>query len=64
MPHGPNKIIVCHDLIIGNNVTLFHQVTLAHGGSIRGDYLLFGAGSKLMSGFSTGDTTKIGANAL
>lgn len=32
LPHGPNGIIVGHDLIIGSNVTIFQQVTIAHGG--------------------------------
>ena len=63
LPHGPNGIIVGHDLKIGKNVIIFHQVTLAHGKSIIGDNVLFGAGSKLMSSFNIGDNVKIGANA-
>lgn len=64
LPHGPKGIIVGHDLKIGSNVVLFHQVTLAHGGSVIGDNVMFGAGSKLMSGFNVGDNVKIGANAI
>lgn len=64
MPHGPNGIIVGHDLSIGKNVTIFHQVTLAHGGGCIGDNVMFGAGSKLMSGFNIGKNVKIGANCV
>lgn len=64
LPHGPMGIIIGHDLEIGMNVTIFHQVTLAHGKSIIGDNVLFGAGSKLMSGFNVGSFSKIGANAV
>lgn len=64
LPHGPNGIIIGHDLIIGANATIFHQVTMAHGGSIIGDNVMFGAGSKLMKGFSIGNNVKIGANCV
>lgn len=45
-------------------MTIFHQVTLAHGGSVIGDNLMFGAGSKLLSGCNVSDNVKIGANAV
>lgn len=64
LPHGPNGIIIGHDLKIGKNVRIYHQVTLAHGGSIIGDDVIFGAGSKLLSGFNIGNNVKIGANAV
>jgi len=32
LPHGPNGIIVGHDVMIGKNVTIYQQVTIAHGG--------------------------------
>lgn len=32
LPHGPNGIIVGHDLSIGINVTIYQQVTIMHGG--------------------------------
>lgn len=64
LPHGPNGIIIGHDLIIGDKVVIFHQVTLAHGGSVIGDNVIFGAGSKLMKGNNVGDNSKIGANCV
>ena len=32
LPHGPNGIIIGHDVHIGANCTIFQQVTIAHGG--------------------------------
>lgn len=32
LPHGPNGIIVGHDLKIGRQVVIYQQVTIAHGG--------------------------------
>lgn len=64
LPHGPNGIIVGHNLVVGSNVTLYHQVTLAHGGGKIGNNVMFGAGSKLLSGVNIGDNAKIGANCV
>lgn len=35
LPHGPNGIIVGHDLIFNGNVTIFQQVTIMHGGEVK-----------------------------
>lgn len=64
LPHGPNGIIVGHDLVIGRNVVIYHQVTLAHGGSVIGDNVTFGAGSKLLGSYNVGNDVKIGANCV
>lgn len=32
LPHGPAGIFVGHDVRVGRNVTIFQQVTIAHGG--------------------------------
>lgn len=64
LPHGPNGIIIGHDLKIGRNVRIYQQVTMAHGGSVVGDNVIFGAGSKLLEGFNVGNNVKIGANAV
>lgn len=64
LPHGPNGIIVGHDLVIGKDVVIYHQVTLAHGGSVIGSNVVFGAGSKLLSGFNVEENSKIGANCV
>ena len=34
LPHGPNGIIVGHDVSIGRNVTICQQVTIMHGGGV------------------------------
>lgn len=62
--HGPNGIIIGHDLTIGSNVTISHQVTLCHGGGVIGDNVFFGAGAKVLPGCNIGDNVKIGANAV
>ena len=64
LPHGPNGIIIGHDVYIGRNCTIFQQVTIAHGGGVIGDNVLIGAGAKVLSGVKIGDNVKIGANAV
>lgn len=32
LPHGPNGIIVGHDVVIGSNCTICQQVTISHWG--------------------------------
>lgn len=64
LPHGPNGIIVGHDVVFGSNCTIFHQVTVAHGGSHIGDDVLIGAGAKIMKGCNVGSQAKIGANCV
>jgi serine acetyltransferase len=32
LPHGPSGIFVGHDVSVGPRVTIFQQVTIAHGG--------------------------------
>lgn len=32
LPHGPNGIIIEHDVTIGKNCTIYQQVTITHGG--------------------------------
>ena len=64
MPHGPNGIIVGHDVRIGKNVTICQQVTIMHGGGQVGDNVLIGAGAKILPGVRIGDNAKIGANCV
>lgn len=64
LPHGPNGIIIGHDIKIGRNVTIYQQVTIAHGGGRIGNGVLIGAGAKILSGVNIGDYSKIGANAV
>lgn len=64
LPHGPNGIIVGHDVKIGRNVRIFQQVTIAHGGVVIGDNVVIGAGAKVLPGVTIGSNCKIGANAV
>lgn len=64
LPHGPNGIIVGHDLSVGRNVTIFQQVTIMHGGGCIGDNVIIGAGAKVLPGVKIGHNCKIGANAV
>lgn len=64
LPHGPNGIIIGHDLSFGYNVTIFQQVTVMHGGGRIGNNVMIGAGAKILPGVNIGDNAKIGANAI
>lgn len=64
LPHGPNGIILGHNLKFGKNVTIFHQVTVANGGGTIGDNVMLGAGSKVLSGVNIGKNVKVGMNAV
>ncbi|MGL4993843.1 MAG: serine O-acetyltransferase [Bacteroidales bacterium] len=64
LPHGPNGIVVGHDVQIGRNVTIFQQVTIAHGNVVIGDNCLIGAGAKILPNVRIGNNVKIGANCV
>lgn len=64
LPHGLNGIIIGHDTIIGRNVYIHQQVTIAHGNVVIGDNVLIGAGAKILSNVTIGDNVKIGANCV
>ncbi len=64
LPHGPNGIIVGHDLIFEGSVTIFQQVTIMHGGGKIGNNVMFGAGAKVLPGISIGNNVKVGANCV
>lgn len=70
LPHGGNGIVISKHAVIGDNVTIFHQVTL---GIVRygvvtkleiGNGVLIGAGAKILGEVSIGDNAKVGANAV
>lgn len=64
LPHGPKGIIIGHDLCFGENVIIYHQVTVAHGAGMIGDNVLLGAGSKVLSKVNIGKNVKVGMNAV
>lgn len=64
LPHGPNGIIIGHDVVIGANCTIYQQVTIAHGGVQIGDNVLLGAGCKILQHVKIGNNARIGANCV
>lgn len=64
-------VVIGETTIIGDNVTLYHQVTLG-GVSLKkgkrhptlGNNVLIGAGAKVLGNITIGDNAKIGANAV
>lgn len=64
LPHGPNGIIVGHDVCIGSRITIFQQVTISHGEVIIGDNVMLGAGAKVLPGVTIGNYVKVGANCV
>ncbi|TLS35158.1 serine O-acetyltransferase [Pseudalkalibacillus caeni] len=69
LPHGANGIVIHGKAIIGDNVTIFHQVTV---GAVKNPNLApriesgvqLGAGAKVLGDISIGTGAKIGANAV
>ena len=64
-------VVIGETAIIGDDVLMYHQVTL--GGRARGRFkrhptignrVLIGAGAKVIGDITVGDDAKIGANAL
>lgn len=67
LPHGLNGIIISNDAIIGENCTIYHQVTIGggNGGSPHiGNNVLIGAGAKIIGAVTIGDNVKIGAGCV
>ena len=66
-PHGLYGIIVSHNAVIGENCTIFHQVTIGEGkggAPTIGDNCLIGAGAKIIGGITVGNNVKIGAGCV
>lgn len=69
--HGMG-VVIGETACIGNDVTLYHGVTLGgvstQQGTKRhptlGDNVIVGAGAKILGGFRVGDNSKIGSNAI
>ena len=68
--HGMG-IVIGETTIIGNNCTIYHQVTLGGTGKetvkrhpTLGNNVLVGSGSKVLGNIYIGDNVKIGANAV
>ena len=68
--HGTG-VVIGETTIIGNNVTLFHGVTLGGTGKEKGkrhptigNNVFIGSGAKILGNIIVGDNVKIGANAV
>ncbi len=72
-PHGINGIYISSRSIIGDNCTIFQQVTIGsntlrnsknQGSPNVGKNVYIGAGAKIIGGIKIGDNVRIGANAV
>lgn len=67
LPHGLYGIIITHNAVIGENCTIFHQVTIGEGrggAPTVGNNVLIGAGAKLIGGIHIGNNVRIGAGCV
>lgn len=72
-PHGITGIFISQGASIGENVTIFHQVTIGSntlrdsktfGAPKIGNNVYIGAGAKIIGKVIIGDNVRIGANAV
>ena len=68
--HGTG-VVIGETAIIGNNVTIYHGVTLGGTGKETGkrhptvgDNVVIGAGAKILGSITIGDNVKVGANSV
>lgn len=68
--HGTG-VVIGETAIVGDNVTMFHGVTLGGTGKEKGkrhptigNNVFIGSGAKLLGNITIGDNVKIGANAV
>ena len=70
-PHGLSGILISAGAEIGDNCTVFHQVTIGsntakgskkQGSPKIGDNVYIGAGAKIIGGITVGNNVRIGAN--
>lgn len=74
LPHGINGTVINKKTIIGNNVTIYHQVTIGSndpktkgkkfGVPIIEDGVIIGAGSKIIGPIIIGKNSRIAPNSL
>ncbi|KAL0353310.1 UNVERIFIED_CONTAM: Serine acetyltransferase 3, mitochondrial [Sesamum angustifolium] len=68
--HGTG-VVIGETAVIGNNVTILHDVTLGGTGKVQGDRhpkigdgVLIGAGAKVLGNVKVGENAKIGAGSI
>ncbi|HEY8528666.1 MAG TPA: DapH/DapD/GlmU-related protein [Paenibacillaceae bacterium] len=72
LPHGGREVVIDRDAIIGDHVTLYHQVTIGRimegfgkpGSPVIGHHVLIGSGAKILGPVHIGDYAKIEANSV
>ena len=70
LAHGTNGIVIHPKTVIGENVKIYHQVTLGSNGTgnnqapIIGSNVFIGVGAKVLGRVTVGDNAKIGSNAV
>lgn len=67
--HDANGLILNPEVVIGDDVTIFHQVTIGKGTNdphhpVIGNGVMIGAGAKIIGGVTIGDYAMIGAGAV
>jgi serine O-acetyltransferase len=72
-PHGFSGVFISSGAKIGNNVTIYQQVTIgsntlkdskSQGCPIIGDNVILGAGAKVIGGVKIGNGVRVGANCV
>lgn len=66
-PHGLYGIVISHNVAIGRNCTIYHQVTIREGrdGAPRiGNDVWIGPGAKIFGNICIGNNVRIGANCV
>lgn len=72
-PHGLNGIYISANAAIGENCTIFHQVTIGsneietsktYGAPVIGNNVYIGVGAKIIGGITVGNNVNIGANCI
>lgn len=64
LPHGLYGIVISHNVTVGENCTIYHQVTIGEGrgGAPKiGNNVVLGAGCKIIGGIHISDNAKIAA---
>jgi len=64
LPHGGYGVVIHHDVVIGSDAIIFHNVTIANGGAEIGDRVYIGTGAVIIGDINIGDDVVIGANAV
>ena len=65
LPHGGFGVVIGHDVEIGDDAVILHNVTIGHakpGAIVIGDRFCAGAGATILSPIRIGNDVAVGAN--